>query len=248
MVIVKCIFYNQPYRKGFIMNKIFLLAVFASVSGAFVVAPAFAEHMDTYQSLSSKASADYTAASTQCDASQANAKTVCMLEAKAARAHAQADAASMYQPKDAVKTHKAAVNADYDLAKAKCADSSDKDSCISDAKAAKSHDMADSKGMPAATSSSSCDKLDATAKAACMARNTASSAKKVIADSVITAKIKADLVKDPDLKALDVHVTTVKGVVMLSGVVPSPMAMNKAETLARSVDGVTDVKSSLMVK
>ena len=231
------------------MNKFFLLAIAtitAIVSGAFAAAPAFAENMDSYQSLATKASADYKTASAHCHAEQGNAKAVCMQEAKAARAHAQADAASMYQPAEAVKTHKAAVNADYDLAKAKCAGSSDKERCISDAKAARSAAMAEANGAPAATSS--CDNMDATAKAACMARNTASSAKKVISDSVITAKIKADLVKDPDLKALDVHVTTVKGVVMLSGVVPSMMAMNKAETLARGVEGVTDVKSSLSVK
>ncbi|MCC7695756.1 BON domain-containing protein [Janthinobacterium sp. EB271-G4-7A] len=88
----------------------------------------------------------------------------------------------------------------------------------------------------------------ARAKAACVTRNAAGSTKTAVADSVITTKIKADLVKDNDLKALDVHVETVNGVVMLSGFVPSQAQVKKAADLARGVEGVTDVKNGLKVK
>lgn len=98
------------------------------------------------------------------------------------------------------------------------------------------------------TGSVSCDDLDGTEKASCIARSTGKKAKNVMFDSVITTKIKADLVRDPDLKAMDVHVETVKGVVKLSGFVPSTAEASKAEALARGVDGVTDVQSDLKVK
>lgn len=98
------------------------------------------------------------------------------------------------------------------------------------------------------TGSVSCDDLDGTEKASCIARSTGKKAKNVVSDSVITTKIKADLVRDPDLKAMDVHVETVKGVVKLSGFVPSTAEASKAEALARGVDGVTDVQSDLKVK
>lgn len=76
----------------------------------------------------------------------------------------------------------------------------------------------------------------------------ASTTGKVVSDTVITTKIKADLVRDPDLSALEVHVETVRGVVMLSGFVESQKEADKAVQLARSVEGVTDVKSALKVK
>ena len=80
------------------------------------------------------------------------------------------------------------------------------------------------------------------------AQNAASNAAAVLDDTAVTTKIKADLVKDDDLKAMDVHVETVNGVVMLSGFVPSQAQVQKAADLARSVEGVTDVKNSLKVK
>ena len=101
---------------------------------------------------------------------------------------------------------------------------------------------------PAPANRENCDAMDAGDKTACMARNAAGTTKNVVADTVITTKIKADLVKDDDLKAMDVHVETVNGVVMLSGFVPSQAQVQKAADLARSVEGVTDVKNSLKVK
>jgi osmotically-inducible protein OsmY len=71
---------------------------------------------------------------------------------------------------------------------------------------------------------------------------------KVVADSVITTKVKADLFKQPELSAMAIHVETEKGVVMLSGFVDSKADAEKAVRLAKSVEGVTQVKSAIKVK
>ena len=71
---------------------------------------------------------------------------------------------------------------------------------------------------------------------------------KVVADSVITTKIKADLFKEPELSSMAIHVETEKGVVMLSGFVASKSDADKAVRLAKSVEGVTQVKSAIKVK
>ncbi|WP_229509579.1 BON domain-containing protein [Massilia sp. CCM 8734] len=70
----------------------------------------------------------------------------------------------------------------------------------------------------------------------------------VVADSVITTKVKADIFKEPELKSMAIHVETEKGVVMLSGFVDSKADAEKAVRLAKSVDGVTSVKSAIKVK
>jgi hyperosmotically inducible protein len=69
-----------------------------------------------------------------------------------------------------------------------------------------------------------------------------------VADSVITTKVKAGIFKEPELKSMAIHVETEKGVVMLSGFVDSKSDADKAVKLARSVDGVTSVKSAIKVK
>ena len=71
---------------------------------------------------------------------------------------------------------------------------------------------------------------------------------KAVADSVITTKVKADLFKEPELSAMAIHVETEKGVVMLSGFVDNKADADKAVRLAKSVDGVTQVKNAIKVK
>jgi hyperosmotically inducible protein len=70
----------------------------------------------------------------------------------------------------------------------------------------------------------------------------------VVADSVITTKVKADIFKEPELKSMAIHVETEKGVVMLSGFVDTKADADKAVSLAKSVEGVTSVKSAIKVK
>jgi len=68
------------------------------------------------------------------------------------------------------------------------------------------------------------------------------------ADTAITTKVKAGLVKEPDLSSLGIHVETEKGVVMLSGFVNSKAEADKAVKVAKGVDGVSKVKSAIQVK
>ena len=70
----------------------------------------------------------------------------------------------------------------------------------------------------------------------------------VVADSVITTKVKADIFKEPELKSMAIHVETEKGVVMLSGFVDSKADADKAVRLAKGVEGVSSVKSAIKVK
>ena len=69
-----------------------------------------------------------------------------------------------------------------------------------------------------------------------------------IGDSVITARVKAALVKDAGVQSLDVSVRTDQGVVMLSGVVASEKEAQRALVIATAIAGVKAVKSGLTVR
>ena len=67
-------------------------------------------------------------------------------------------------------------------------------------------------------------------------------------DSVITTKIKAELLKDSLIKGLKVGVETYKGTVQLSGFVDNERQAAKAAEVAASVNGVKSVINNLIVK
>jgi hyperosmotically inducible protein len=67
-------------------------------------------------------------------------------------------------------------------------------------------------------------------------------------DAAITAKIKADILKDPLLKSLQINVITTNGVVMLSGGVDSQQSIDRAMEITRSVKDVKSVENGLTVK
>ena len=69
-----------------------------------------------------------------------------------------------------------------------------------------------------------------------------------IGDSVITAKIKGDILADPLLKVFQIHVTTTDGAVVLSGEVDSQQSIDRAKEIAQSVKNVKSVESELAVK
>jgi hyperosmotically inducible protein len=69
-----------------------------------------------------------------------------------------------------------------------------------------------------------------------------------MSDSVITAKIKGDILADPSLKVFQIHVTTTDGVVVLSGEVDSQQSIDRAKEIAHSVKHVKSVESELAVK
>ena len=66
-------------------------------------------------------------------------------------------------------------------------------------------------------------------------------------DMAITTKVKAALAADDQLSALKIEVDTVQGVVSLTGPAPSAEAAERATTLAKAVEGVTEVQNTLVV-
>jgi len=70
----------------------------------------------------------------------------------------------------------------------------------------------------------------------------------VVDDGVITAKVKAALIEDPNVAAHDVNVQTREGVVQLAGFVDSSTQKSKASEAARRVAGVKQVDNQLEVK
>ncbi len=72
--------------------------------------------------------------------------------------------------------------------------------------------------------------------------------KLTIADSIITAKAKAEILRTEGLKGMQISVETHKGEVILSGFVDSQAAKTKAEQVVARVKGVQSVKNSLEVK
>jgi osmotically-inducible protein OsmY len=352
------------------MKTTFIATLLATaVSASFAAAPTAALNHDpaTYQNVTKKAAADYKVATAKCTTMTGNAKAVCTEEAKAARAHAEAEAVAQYNntPVGRAKARTTVADADFSLAKAKCADmtGADKDNCVNNAAAVHTAAVADAKAdraMPATTDrvtgvtttarvdankAAAVDKCaqiagqpktgclidnrtavtttgaattttttvtpgtvadrtantvdnaaantrNAAAVAADKTRNAAATvvektkevastaAEKtrnaaavvaaktdratdnvqdnsavavnktgaVVADSVITTKVKADIFKEPELKSMAIHVETEKGVVMLSGFVDSKADADKAVRLAKGVEGVTTVKSAIKVK
>jgi hypothetical protein len=70
----------------------------------------------------------------------------------------------------------------------------------------------------------------------------------VVEDALITTKVKAALLKEPNLKSVDVNVDTENGRVTLSGRVQSSADRERMLKIASSVEGVTGVKDGLTVR
>lgn len=67
-------------------------------------------------------------------------------------------------------------------------------------------------------------------------------------DSTITARVKAELLKDNGIKGLAISVHTYRGQVILSGFVDNAQQVRRALEITSGVRGVNDVKNSLLVK
>ena len=78
--------------------------------------------------------------------------------------------------------------------------------------------------------------------------NKAESMGQTIDDAAITAALKGKYVLDDELKAHDINVDTVNGVVTLTGAAPSQAAIDRATSIAKTVEGVKDVQNQLTVK
>ncbi|MCC8395299.1 BON domain-containing protein [Paraburkholderia sp. MMS20-SJTR3] len=68
-----------------------------------------------------------------------------------------------------------------------------------------------------------------------------------IDDGAITTKVKADLLAAKNVKSTHIHVKTHKGVVSLTGSVPSAEDRSAAEEVVQNVKGVASVKNHLKV-
>ncbi|SFU35241.1 BON domain-containing protein [Pseudoduganella namucuonensis] len=173
------------------------------------------------------ADAEYELAKEKCDDLSGSAKSTCKSEAKAAKSTAIAELRGTTGTTPAIAV--------VDNATGKT---------VASAGVAGPNDRTVGDRTAAATDTV----RDKTVAAADTARDKTRDAGDAMSDTVITTKVKADLAADPGVKALDVHVETVKGVVMLSGFVPSKAEADKAVQLARNVKGVAEVKSSIQVK
>lgn len=69
-----------------------------------------------------------------------------------------------------------------------------------------------------------------------------------IDDTVLTTSVKTALLKEPEIKSMDIQVETRNGEVMLSGFVDSQVQKDRAVAVARGVDGVMGVQDSLALK
>jgi hyperosmotically inducible protein len=87
-----------------------------------------------------------------------------------------------------------------------------------------------------------------TAAVAEAASNAAAAAGNAIANGALTATVKAALLADPDVKGLQIDVDSRDGVVTLTGTLDHAAAVQRAQAIARRVDGVKSVESRLAVK
>ena len=67
-------------------------------------------------------------------------------------------------------------------------------------------------------------------------------------DTTITSKVKESFVADKYVKASQVNVETMQGVVQLSGFVDSTSTEQRAVQLAQQVSGVKSVKDNITVR
>lgn len=67
-------------------------------------------------------------------------------------------------------------------------------------------------------------------------------------DTVITAKVKSALLADPSVKGTDIAVVTSKGKVQLSGFVNSQTQIDRAISVARTVENVDSVVNEMSIK
>ena len=90
--------------------------------------------------------------------------------------------------------------------------------------------------------------LLSTLTVACSSTPTSESTGQYVDSSVISNKVRAAIIKDPQLSIFQISVTTFKDVVQLSGFVNTEAQKEHAGQVARGVAGVKDVKNDLVVK
>ena len=79
-------------------------------------------------------------------------------------------------------------------------------------------------------------------------KDAGSTVARVLDDAAITASISTGLAKDSDLSAVKIDVDTKAGAVTLTGPAPNAAAKDRAEAIAKTVEGVKTVDNKLEVK
>ena len=83
---------------------------------------------------------------------------------------------------------------------------------------------------------------------ACASGTETRSTGRFVDDAAITARVKTAIARAPDVSAMNVNVTTYRGVVQLSGFVNSEEAREQAVLAARQVEGVRSIDNNLAVQ
>lgn len=126
-----------------------LIAIAALCAGSFLCT-AQAMTKDEYKAGKEKVEADYKTDKKACDAMKANAKDVCVKEAKGKEKIAKADLEQSYEPSDKhmKKAAEAKADSEYAVAKEKCEDQKGnaESACKKDAKAAHKSAIKTAKG------------------------------------------------------------------------------------------------------
>ena len=91
--------------------------------------------------------------------------------------------------------------------------------------------------------------LTAAVLSACSVTSGRETGDQYVSDATITTKVKTQLASDVGLKpANQIHVETSKRVVQLSGFVDSAAHKAEAESVARGIEGVTDVQNNIIIQ
>jgi hypothetical protein len=159
----------QSHHQGIKMKKLNVTAIAAAVALA-CSAGAIAQTMskDQYQSRKAGIALELKSARAGCDSFSANAKDVCIAEAKGVDgiAKAQLDADNKPSHDASYKVHVARADAQYSVAREKCDDSAGnvKDVCLKEAKAASVATKADAEArMKIAVANDKADQVSAKA-------------------------------------------------------------------------------------
>jgi len=194
--------------------------------------------------------ASYKSASAACASLKANAKDICMAEAKGKERVSRAE----LNAQQSVAVAKA--DSAYAVAKEKCDDKAgnDKKACLSDAKAAHTGVNVSATTTSAATGTRE-SQAARSAVSATPAREVASTtstnketAGEYIDDAVITTRVKAAVLETPSLRSREINVETYKGTVQLTGFVHSRTDIDKAVEVARGIKGVKSVKNDMVLR
>ncbi|HRE81827.1 MAG TPA: BON domain-containing protein [Opitutaceae bacterium] len=82
----------------------------------------------------------------------------------------------------------------------------------------------------------------------CAGTSTRESTGEYIDNTALTARVKAAFASDEVVKARDVSVESFRGTVQLSGFVETSGQKERAESIAKSIQGVQAVKNNIIVK